>query len=588
MNRSTVARPGTRQRLTRHLLSAVAVAITACSAEKTSAPDNPLLPDDPRANPAVQAAAWRFDINTAKRTVKITPPSGKVAGVAGGPSFDIAGVDYSLVGADVISLSATNYNATGVGTGGAPANKVRVTFDLAVTNLLTSVDLVTPTFPTPPVGLTGLFGFAFATNVTTTSGGVGTSGNDIIIDLPNTGGVTPSPNFDVAAHNWFNDTGCPSGSNDCYRAEQYPVPLPAGATSAGQQIGFDIDPTVSNFSAKIIIAADLQNSGPAITRTVSGTVTSPQLGPLSGGTVSITGGFSTSPASGNYSIANVGAGPRTVSYTPPAGCSAPASQNITISSGSPTPVVVNFTVTCTAPSGTVNGAINLASGSGSPSLSGVQVTLTPSAAGTTSATVSPTAVGAYTSSVLIGLGAGAGNGTIAFANLPAGCTFVGSSTSSWSGLAAGGTATAAPVTITCPLPQYPLIYAWGTPSGGSITLSVSIDMGVRNDPLNNGAAADNIGAFQGTITFGSRASLAGTGSCSGQSGFSASFSLSGNTLGALLTNTTGATGLVPLYTCTFSYSASGTTTLSGSGHLFGNNVGYDFGSLVNIVYNPIP
>ncbi len=286
--------------MVRSVLSTAAIALAACSGESLNTPADPVLPQDPKVNPQVRSLAWLFDVNTAKKTVKITPPSAAVAKAAG-LDLDVNGqVEMSLVGADVIALTASNYAATGVGTGGAPPNKVRVTFDVAITNLLTSVQLITPTFPTPPVGATGLFMFPFENVVTTTSGGVSTTGNDVIVELPNTGGVTPSVQFDGAPHNWFNDTGCPVGSNDCYRYETYAVPLVAGGTSTTSQVGFDIDPTVSNFRAKMIVAADLQNSGAAITRTVAGTVTSPQLGPLTGGSVTITGGFSQAPSAGNY------------------------------------------------------------------------------------------------------------------------------------------------------------------------------------------------------------------------------------------------------------------------------------------------
>lgn len=586
MQVSPLARQSVRARLTRYFTGAAVVALAACSGESLSNPEDPQLPGDAPVTPAVQAAAWRFDVSTKDRKIKITPPAGKVASVAA--NLSRAGVEYSLVGADVIALTASNYAATGVGTGGAPAGKVRVTFDLAITNLLSSVDLITPTFPTPPAGGSGVFAFAFSTNVTTTSGGVSTSGNDVIIDLPNTGQVAPSSNFDGAPHNWFNDTGCPAGANDCYRYEAYPVPVSAGATTSGQQIGFDIDPTVSNFSAKIIVAADLQNSGPAITRTVSGTVTSPQLGNLSSGSVTITGGFSQTPSAGNYSIAGVGAGPRTVSYTPPAGCSAPAPQSITVSSGSPDPIPVNFVVTCSAPTGTVTGAINFAAGTGSsPSLSGVTVTVTPAAAGTSPVTGNPAAAGSYSiGGVVIGVGAGAGNGVVSFSGLPAGCSFVGTSTSSYSGLTAGGSVAAAPVQVTCAAANYPLNYTWGAPSAGSITLTVSINMNAQNNPVNNGAAADVIGAFQGTITYGSRVSAP---VCTGASGFTGVFNTAGSSITAVLTNLAGAGGTVTVYTCTFTYNAAGAGTLSGTGHILGDNTGADdFTSRTTITYSPIP
>ena len=63
-----------------------------------------------------------------------------------------------------------------------------------------------------------------------------------------------------APFNSLNDTGCPAGSNDCYRYEAYPSPVTPGATSLSRTVGFDIDPTVGNVSAKIIVAANLQSA----------------------------------------------------------------------------------------------------------------------------------------------------------------------------------------------------------------------------------------------------------------------------------------------------------------------------------------
>ncbi len=585
MQVSTLVRRSVRGRVTRFAAGAGLLALAACSGESLSTPEKPVLPDNPAITPAVKAAAWIFDVNTVKKTVKITPPAGKVGS---GASYSVAGVEYSLVGADVIALTANNYSASGVGTGGAPAGKVLVKFDLALTNLLSSVDLITPTFPVSPGA--GVFAFPFSTTVTTTSGGVTSSGNDVIIDLPNTGQVAPSVDFDGNPYNWFNDTGCPAGSNDCYRYETFPQPLSAGATTAGQQIGFVIDPTVANFRAKIIVAADLANAGPAITRTVAGTVTSPQLGNLGSGSVTITGGFSATPSGGNYSIAGVGAGPRTVSYTAPAGCTSPAPQNITVSGSSPATIPVSFVVTCSAPAGTVTGSISFAAGTGSsPSLSSVVATVTPSASGTSPVNANANAAGAYSAAgVVVGIGAGAGAGAVSFSALPAGCTFVGANTATYTGLTAGGSVAATGVTITCSAVNYPLNYVWGTPSAGTITLTVTIDMNAQNNAINNGAAADLIGAFQHPITFGTRVSAP---VCTAGSTLGGPIGLGGSTLSPVLTSTTGAGGLYTLYSCVFTYAGAGvgTSTLTGGTLKVADPALVDqFASRTTVTLNPIP
>jgi len=586
---------GARVWATRGIAAAAVLAFAACSGESLSTPDDPNLPGDPPVSPAVAQAAWRFDVNLTKKSVKITPPAVRATAPSFSAALASAGTpaNPSLVGADVINLVVVpgSYVASGVGTGGASPGKVLVTFDVQIVNLLSSVDLITPTFPTPPSGVTGILMFPFATNVTTTTGGANGSGNDVIVDLPSHGQVTPSSDWSGAPHNFFNDTGCPAGSNDCYRYENYAAPLAAGATSVGQKIGFEIDPTVFQFSSKQIVAADLQNSGPALTRTVSGTVSSPQLGNLTGGTVAITGAGNASPSNGAYSVPNVGAGAHTVSYTPPAGCTAPANQNVTITAASPSPVVVDFTVTCTAPTGTVNGQISFQSGSAAtPSLTGVSVTVTPAAAGTSPSTTNPNATGAYSrTGVAVGTGAGAGNGSVSFANLPAGCAFVGASTASYTGLTNGGTVTAGGVTIDCAvvLAPYPVTYTWGSPSGGSITLNVRIDMNAQNDPLNNGAGADLIIGFQGTLIY-PTARLSNPSCTAGQLTGVINTATAGQVNAVLSNVPTGVGGLVNVYSCTFSITGTGPTATSTSGHNVAGPGNYNFTSKINVTSDPVP
>ena len=106
--------------------------------------------------------------------------------------------------------------------------------------------------------------------------------------------------------------------------------------------------------------------------------------------------------------------------------------------------------------------------------------------------------------------------------------------------------------------------------------------------MNNGAAADRIGAFQGTVNYGTRVSAPACSAGAGFSGVLNTAAVGGIT--AVLTNTTGAAGVVTLYTCTFTYGASGSQTLTSAAgsHLAGDQTGYDFTSLVSIITNPIP
>src|SRR5262249_13102242 len=149
--------------LTSALFGAVLAAVTACSSNPNS-PDLPTLPGDPPLNPAFKRAAFIFDVSTSKKTINITVPEGITASLgrlgiglpasvmSSGPKVNDNAPVFSLVGGDVISLSVApgSYSATGVGTGGAPPGKVLVKFSVQMTNLLSSVQLIRPTFPIPP------------------------------------------------------------------------------------------------------------------------------------------------------------------------------------------------------------------------------------------------------------------------------------------------------------------------------------------------------------------------------------------------------------------------------------------------------
>lgn len=571
------------------LTSAAVLALAACSGESITKPADPNLPGDPVVTPAVANAAWRFDVSTSKKTVKVTAPSVKATSSSFGAALAAAsGTEPSLLGGDAINLVVVpgTYNASGIGTGGASAGKVLVSFQVQIVNLLSSIDLITPTFPVPPSA--GVFMFPFSTNVTTTSGGAAGSGNDIIVDLPNRGQVAPSTDFNGAPYNWFNDTGCPAGSNDCYRYETYPGPIPAGSTTAGQLIGFEIDPTVANFSAKLIVAADVQNSGPAVTRTVTGSVTS-NNGAVTGGNVTI-GAASNAPSAGVWSIANVGAGVQTVSYAAPAGCTPLSqSQSITITSASPTPVVVPaFTITCPTAVGTVSGSIAFQTGSITPSLATVTATLTPAAASAVSAALA--SGGPYSSAAVpVGTGAGAGNGTVSFSSLPAGCSFVGATTASWTGLTVGGTRTASAVTINCitVITPYPLLFAW-TGTGASRTLTVTIDMNAQNSALNNGAGADLIGGFQATLSYPTSRLSAPVCSSTTLTG-TTNLSTAGQITWVLTNVPAGAGGLVTLATCNFTNTGTGPTAISLAGLALGDPTGSDdFTARTAVTLNQVP
>jgi hypothetical protein len=485
----------------RAALLLTAATFAACNIEQGTT--GARFPDNPGSNPQFRNAAFIADVNMRTGEIKVIAPITTIT--PGAPSSSMSpmmmnsssgpGINYSILAGDVVELTTSAFAASNVGQ--FTPGKVRVTFDVNITNRLSSVQLITPTFPTPPAGVTGVLLFPFENVTIVTSGGttVGGDGTEVIVEQPSRGAVEPSVDWDGAPHNFFNDAGCSGADNDCYRYQTFATPLAAGGTSEAQNVGFDIDPTVGRFRARLIVAADLQNSGAAPTGTVAGAVTSPQRGALSGVTVTVTSGNFTGTTNGGgaYSIANVTTGPKTVSLSNlPAGCTNPGSQNTTVTSGNTS--TVNFTVVCTVPSGTISGTISSSQGGG---LNNVSVSATPTG-GSAVGPVSTSAAGAYSlAGVPVG---GAGTGNLSLANLPANCTNPGAIP--YSGLTDGGTITV-DVTVPCtPPPQgYQYTATWGPITGGTVTLTLAIDMSTFNDPNVNGANPDNIGGIDGFFTY---------------------------------------------------------------------------------------
>lgn len=560
----TSGRLGARTFTARALTALAAISFAACQ-PGTEHASGPSLPGAPPENPMLAKAAFVFQVNTSTRQVAISAPSATVL-QPGAAAGDGLGPTFSLIAGDAITLTASNYSASTVGQ--FTPGKIRVRFDLSITNKLSSVQLITPTFPPAPPGETGVVLFPFAEYVTVTSGGVsvGGGGDSVIVVLPNRGAVDPSVDWDGtgapgsgAPFNFFNDAGCGASSNDCYRYETYAAPIAAGATTISKTIGFDIDPTVANFQAKIIVAADLQNSGAAPTGTISGTVTSPQRGALSGVTLTANvGGFvGTTNGTGAYTIINVTTGPKTVTLTTlPVGCTDPGPQSVTVNPSATS--TLNVSVTCTAPSGTVSGTITR-TGTASPSLNGAVVTATPAAAGTTPSTTT-LAGGLLTYSipaVQVGSGTGAGNGAVALSNLPSGCA---TAPGTYTGLTLGGTQTVN-FTVNCVTPPstYEYTAAFGPITGGSVNLTLSFDPTTRNDPAINGTGADDFVNFQAQIIYSTRLTLT---ACSNGAGSPFQSALGNQTLAGqmlVLNSKTGAgvTTAAVVAICNFTVTGTG-------------------------------
>jgi hypothetical protein len=502
-----------------------------------------------------------MDVDTRTGKVRITPPAQGIdnvdlQGARTGISASVVGPDFSIIAGDVVELTASNYSASDVGQ--FQPGKIRVEFDVNITNRLASVQLITPTFPVPPPGTDGILLFPFETVVTTTTGGVGVGGDgtDVIIEQPNRGQVAASVDWDGAPFNFFNDTGCGAGSNDCYRYQSFAQPLAPGATSEAQRVGFDIDPTVANFRARLIVAADLQNAGAAPTGTVMGNVSSPQRGALPAVQVTVnTGGFAgTTDANGAYSIPNVTTGSKTVSLANlPAGCTNPGSQTTTVTNGGTS--TVNFTVQCSVPSGAITGTVTR-SDNGAV-LAGVSVTATPTG-GSATAPASTNASGVY---LLSSVPVASGTGDLALSNLPASCTSPGNIP--YSGLTQNGTVTVDVVVPCTPPPQgYQLTNTWGTVTGGQVTLTVAIDMSTYDDAAIPGS--DDVFSIAGSTTFNPQ--ILTFVSCSNVAGSGlANIAANPNVTPGVIywgnfTAAPPATGMQGIMTCTFTVVATGSVT----------------------------
>jgi len=478
--------------------AATVLALGAC-ADATPSTENPVLPGTPAIPVQYRGAAFIMDVNAVKKTVKISAPSTGISGPISAARLSAgvnSGPQYSLLGGDVIDLSSSNFQAGAVGA--SIPGKILVTFDLTINNRLSGIRLITPTFPTPPAGVTGVQAFPFEISVSTTAGGVTSGGNEVVITTPRFGAVVPSDNWNGNFHNFFNDVGCSVTANDCFRYESFGAIEPLGSSST-QQVGFVIDPTVGDFRVKVILAADLQNGVAPTPGSVTGTVTSPQLGAISAATINVTGGFTgTTSATGAYTIAGVATGSRTVSVTNlPSGCTAPANQNITVATS--TASTVNFTVTCTVPTGSIAGAVTSSLGGG---LAGVGVVATPTGGSATAAVLTAATTGAFSIANVPALVA---TGALTLTNLPANCTNPGPQ--AYSGLTTSGLTINRTITCTPAPTTYPLTAVWGAitntgPTGRQVTLTLSIDMGSAPGSLAiNGAAADDLAGITLNVAY---------------------------------------------------------------------------------------
>jgi hypothetical protein len=249
-----------------------AIALSACIQETPSEPRSPLLPPTPPGNPNILSTSWNMDVFRGLRKVVVHPPSRNqkldekdLQVLADYFSVAPGSPDLSILAGDAVEIVTNNATFTSSAVGAFAPGLVRTTFNVAIRNKLTAVSLITPTFPAPPTGTSGVILFPFEIVVTTTPGGATAQGDgtDVLVELPNRGVVAPSVDWDVSPFNFFNDAGCGPSSTACYRSETFlstggtPV-IVGGSTSQSRNIGFDHDPTVSQFRVRMIVAGDLQ------------------------------------------------------------------------------------------------------------------------------------------------------------------------------------------------------------------------------------------------------------------------------------------------------------------------------------------
>ena len=470
----------TTRRIATVITTLAAVFTAACAGEK---PIAPVLPENPVVT-QFKPLSFVADVDTRLRTVKITAPSAGTANSA--PTLSLDGVEgpvLSLLGGEAVRIVPIAGTYTASLSGAFEPNRIRVTFDVLIENKLPGISFITPTWPVAPAAGVVLFPLDYV--VTTTSGGVtGGDGNEVIVELPSRGQVTPSIQWDGAPYSFFNDADCSLAvSNDCFRWQAFDATILPLATSRVETIGFDMDASVGQFRVRMIAAADLAPAGPITPGTVQGAVTSAVRGPLNNVTVAVSGnGSDATDATGAYAVTGVNPGTRTVSVSNlPAGCSAVADQSVAVTSGGTT--TANFAVGCTGLPGIIGGIVTR--DYDNAPLANVTVTASTGGSDVTDA------AGAYS---IAGVAAGAGSLTI---GAVAGETCSPLAPAAYT-LPSGGAVTR-DLTVDCvqPVgPGYQYNTTWTALAGNQLQLDVRLDMRTFND----GAITDvtTAGALGGT------------------------------------------------------------------------------------------
>lgn len=279
-------------------------------------------------------SAIRLLVDVRAGRVTVAPPA-----PTGATNSDGTAPSLALLGQNEIGVATSNFFRSAVGA--FTPLRVRVRFDLSLTNKLLNADLVPSTFPAPPPGVAQVVAFPFATDP------AGLFGLKVRTSADWNGtGATGSG----APHNFFNDDVCIALTppSDCFRWEAFGSTIEAGATTLARTVGFDVDPSVQTFTVYVVVAADVKERPiPPGKGGIAGLVSSPERGALAGITVRAGGGgpATQTNASGFYSLGALTPGSVVVSLEGlPNGCQTPAAQTVAVSAGAVT--AAHFTVTC--------------------------------------------------------------------------------------------------------------------------------------------------------------------------------------------------------------------------------------------------
>ena len=201
---------------------------------------------------------YLLEVDTRRRAVRVADPSESQRPQQGiGPSF-------SILDGEAIGLTVDNYAVSEVGQ--YSPGKVRVRFDVSVANQLPGLALVPPALGGDGATRASLMLFPLLQSAKLTSGATAINEDgSILVNRRSATVVEPSAdwNGDGTQPQWrgydfAGDSSCAASSPGCTPWEALPSLLP-GERSPVQMVGFDLDPTVSEFRAWLLLAADLKS-----------------------------------------------------------------------------------------------------------------------------------------------------------------------------------------------------------------------------------------------------------------------------------------------------------------------------------------